>query len=450
MSKRRHSITGDPQAVDMNSTWPLPTTSPMSGRRLSRQWAMENAPDGITDSQLSFWGEEETHGRRFGSSRSGEFQLPLQDLEYSPSNSLRKTPSKNSKRKGKKKPSSARRSGSQPAGSGKKKKAGTGKKKKKKGKGRRKKSRSRSKGPRRRANSQPPRLGDTGSELLGMPTGVASAFFNTPQGSVRGRFDGGASVASVRSMSREELRRHLSGYGLQSPRMLASRTRSPSLTRSHGMPQGNFANHTFGGHQGWESPSHLSLAGLSMGEGSNTSSITWGPNSKRRGRRRSSGNISVLSYAHQSRSHSPAPNNEKRVHTKYYKHDPEKRRNVMKFGSAEQAWEPMYNSVVHKNPIPTASKQWNKHVKKKDSKAWDLETLDTIGTRAYSPVHLLHSKPPSYKHVRSKMWWANESEDRKKKGLSRSGSQGSLGSQNRPKATDWAMFSPRTVSSGRW
>jgi len=34
----------------------------------------------------------------------------------------------------------------------------------------------------------------------------------------------------------------------------------------------------------------------------------------------------------------------------------------------------------------------------------DIETLDAVGTRAYSPLHLLGTGVPDYSYVRSNMW----------------------------------------------
>jgi len=87
---------------------------------------------------------------------------------------------------------------------------------------------------------------------------------------------------------------------------------------------------------------------------------------------------------------------------------PEKRRSVMRFALTDNAWQVCNNSKVSDCPVPTASSKWEKYGNKPFKKSLDTATLENIGTRLSSPVHLLHSRGPNYKHVRSKMWWVNK------------------------------------------
>ena len=97
----------------------------------------------------------------------------------------------------------------------------------------------------------------------------------------------------------------------------------------------------------------------------------------------------------------------KKPQIQYYHQDPDKRNNKFRGGSASKSWDKVTNEMPFASSVPTTMKGM---FPQKPSKHYrDLErvvdTLDSVGTKAASPTHLIYENGAKhdYGHIGSRV-----------------------------------------------
>ncbi|GMI04819.1 hypothetical protein TrRE_jg685 [Triparma retinervis] len=97
--------------------------------------------------------------------------------------------------------------------------------------------------------------------------------------------------------------------------------------------------------------------------------------------------------------HEAAMRRGKKMHLQYYKNDPAKRTNKMKAGGGGGGWDKVTNEIEFASSVPTVGRVFPQQpTTTYRNLVRIVDTLDNVGTKAASPVHLINTKAGGYDH----------------------------------------------------